>query len=223
MNKPGQVVAGDLRDAMRRYSDALASHREAINRLNVYPVPDGDTGTNMALTVSSVVSALDELGAGEEPGMGATCKAIMHGALMGARGNSGLIVSQILRGLAETFVSLEAAGPKDLATGLARGAESARQAVTRPVEGTILTVSRSSGAAAGEAAGAGGSMEEVLDRARVAGAEALARTPEQLPALAQAGVVDAGGAGYLLLLDAFLAVAAGRPLPEPPETEEAGA
>ncbi len=220
MNPAGQLGAPDLRRAMRMYAEALASHREAINRLNVYPVPDGDTGTNMALTASSVVAVLDELGEEEEPGMERTCQAISHGALMGARGNSGLILSQVLRGMAEVLAREEGpAGPSSLARALGRGAESAYGAVTRPVEGTILTVARVAAEAAAAAAGTG--LVGLLERARQAGAAALARTPEQLPALSQAGVVDAGGAGYLLLIDAWLSALDGRPLPEAPASSGA--
>jgi DAK2 domain fusion protein YloV len=204
----GRLGAPDLRRTMRMYAEALSTHQEAINRLNVYPVPDGDTGTNMALTVTSVVAALDELGEEDEPGMERTCQAISHGGLMGARGNSGLILSQVLRGMAEVLAQEGGpAGASAVGRALARGAEAAYGAV-------ILTVARAAAEAASAAASAG--LVGLLERAREEGAAALARTPKQLPALAQAGVVDAGGAGYLLLLDACLSALDGRPLPEAP-------
>lgn len=206
-----RLAAGHLRAVVTTYRDALRAHQEAVNRLNVYPVPDGDTGTNMALTLEEVVK---EVAVAED--MTATCKAIGHGALMGARGNSGIILSQILRAVAEECKGLDAAGPLDVAAGLTHAAEVAYEAVMRPVEGTILTVVREAAEAARVAAGTGGTLVDVLDAAKAAGADSLARTPELLPVLKQAGVVDAGGAGFLLLLDAFLHVAAGRPLPEPP-------
>src|SRR5947209_552231 len=206
-----RLGADQLRSVVLSYRDALRSHQDAINRLNVYPVPDGDTGTNMALTLESVVAELD--GA---TGMAEVCKAISHGSLMGARGNSGVILSQILRGIAKGFESApDGAGGDVVADALAAAADGAYQAVMRPVEGTILTVAR---VAAEHAAGVRSApLLEVLDSARGGAAEALAGTPELLPALKQAGVVDAGGAGFLLLLDAFLLVVADRPLPPAPQ------
>ncbi len=208
--------AGDLRAVVAAYRDALAAHREPINRLNVYPVPDGDTGTNMALTLESVVAELDAAG----PDMADTCRAIAHGSLMGARGNSGVIVSQILRGFTTTLRDVEVIDGPTLARALEAAAEGAYQAVGRPVEGTILTVVRESATAATAAAETGATLVEVLDAARVAGAASLARTPELLDVLRQAGVVDAGGRGFLLLYDAALSVVAGRPIPEPAEMVE---
>lgn len=206
-----ELTAADLRSVMHGYAGALRAHREAINRLNVYPVPDGDTGTNMALTVESVVAELEDA----PLDMGATCKAISHGSLMGARGNSGVILSQILRGAVEVLRDRDAADGARLAEALVAASEAAYTAVLRPVEGTILTVVRESAAAAAAAAGDGADLVGVLEAARRAGAEALDRTPELLPVLAEAGVVDAGGAGFLLLLDVLLSVADGRPVPEP--------
>ena len=210
-----RLGADHLRTVVVVYRDALRAHQEVINRLNVYPVPDGDTGTNMALTLESVVTELD--GATE---MAEVCKAISHGSLMGARGNSGVILSQILRGIAKGFETApEGGGSEVTAAALTAAADGAYQAVMRPVEGTILTVAR---AAADAAAGARSeALVALLDAAKTAAADALARTPELLPALKQAGVVDAGGAGFALLIDAFLHVVAGRPLPEPPAVSEA--
>ena len=206
-----RLAAGHLRDVVTGYRDALRAHQDAVNRLNVYPVPDGDTGTNMALTLEEVVK---ECAAADD--MVSTCKAIGHGALMGARGNSGVILSQILRALADGCKGLDAAGAADVAAALGNASAAAYEAVMRPVEGTILTVVKEAAAAAQAAADTGVSLVDVLDAAKAGGADALARTPEMLPVLKQAGVVDAGGAGFLLLLDAFLLVVAGRPLPEPP-------
>jgi DAK2 domain fusion protein YloV len=212
-----RLAAGHLRAAMSTYRDALRSHQVAVNRLNVYPVPDGDTGTNMALTLEEVVKET----ASADDDMVATCKAIGHGALMGARGNSGVILSQILRAVADGCKGVDAAGAADIAAALQHAAEMAYEAVSRPVEGTILTVVREAAEAAVKAAQGGGSLVDVLDAAKAAGDDSLARTPELLPVLKQAGVVDAGGAGFLLLLDAFLHVTCGRPLPEPPVVEVA--
>jgi len=205
-----RLEAGDLKAVVVGYRDALRAHQDLINRLNVYPVPDGDTGTNMALTVESAVTELE--GATE---MAEVCKAISHGSLMGARGNSGVILSQILRGMAKTFEHSPRGGGGDMVREALRTASTAAyQAVLRPVEGTILTVARAAAEAA-EADGTDSALVGVLDAARRGAADALDRTPEMLPALKQAGVVDAGGAGFVLLLDAFLRVTAGRPVPVP--------
>ncbi len=213
--------AAQLARVIRTFRDGLRAHQEVINRLNVYPVPDGDTGTNMALTLESVADELDRLAA---PGLDETCRAIVHGSLMGARGNSGVILSQLLRGLAEGISSAGgAAGAEALAAALATADKLAREAVMRPVEGTILTVARAAAEAARAAADGGGSLVEVAEAARTGAAEALARTPELLPVLAQAGVVDAGGSGYLLLFDALLCVLDGRVMPGPPEWSEVSA
>ena len=209
-----QLAAEHLVAAVDAYRDALRSHQDLINRLNVYPVPDGDTGTNMALTIESVVTELGALDRGV-PAMAAVCKAISHGSLMGARGNSGVILSQVLRGLCEPLAGLDCAGAAEVASALARAGEAAYKAVMRPVEGTILTVARESAGAAVAAAEAGGDLVGVLEAARAEAAASLARTPELLPVLKEAGVVDAGGAGLALLYDALLSVIDGRPLPEP--------
>ncbi|MCU1373354.1 MAG: Dak phosphatase [Actinomycetia bacterium] len=206
-----RLDAGDVRRVVSGFRDALRSHQDMVNRLNVYPVPDGDTGTNMALTLESVVTELESA----EPDMASVCKAISHGSLMGARGNSGVILSQILRGLATTFAESETCDGARLADGLVAAAAGAYGAVMRPIEGTILTVIRELSEAAKATAGGGASLVEVLDAARVAGHDALARTPELLAVLKEAGVVDAGGAGLLLLVDAALNVVDGRPLPKP--------
>jgi fatty acid kinase len=215
MTAPTAFVADDVRATMVAYRDALRHHQQAINRLNVYPVPDGDTGTNMALTLEAVVNELN--GLGEQAGMADVCRAVSHGSLMGARGNSGVILSQLLRGIAGQLARADEVGPGDLAQGLRLASDLAQQAVVRPVEGTILTVARAAGDGAMAGQAAGGQLVDVVERARATAADALARTPEMLDALARAGVVDAGGTGYLLLLDAVLNVLDGRALPEPPD------
>jgi hypothetical protein len=207
--------AAELCRVIGTFRDGLRSHQQLINRLNVYPVPDGDTGTNMALTLESVAAELDGL---EDPGLSATCKAIAHGSLMGARGNSGVILSQLLRGLSDGLdIPGGRPGAKELAAALVTADELAREAVMRPVEGTILTVARGAAEAARAAADDGGTLIGVAEAARAGAAEALELTPTLLPVLAQAGVVDAGGTGYLLLFDSVLAVLDGRDMPVPPE------
>jgi DAK2 domain fusion protein YloV len=200
--------AADLRQALLRFRDAVRAHQEELNRLNVYPVPDGDTGTNMALTLESVGAALKD-----SESMAEVCQAISRGSLMGARGNSGVILSQILRGLADECKELGEVESRQLVTGLRRAADAAYEAVMRPVEGTILTVARSI-AEAVEALD-NPSLVALLERAAEAGRDAVAKTPDLLPVLREAGVVDAGGKGLTLLIDAFLEVVDGRPIPEP--------
>ncbi len=200
-----------LRHTVVAFRDTMKAHAPGINKLNVYPVPDGDTGTNMARTLDAVVAELD----GAPEGMDTTCDAISHGSLMGARGNSGVILSQILRGLASTLKGgAETTGAK-VAEALKAASASAYQAVLKPIEGTILTVVRESADGAHAAAERGESLAGVLHAARASGKAALDRTPEMLPVLKDAGVVDAGGAGFMLLLDAALHVVDGVPLPEP--------
>ena len=208
--------AAELRGVIEAYRDALAAHREPINRLNVYPVPDGDTGTNMSLTLRSVGDEVE--GVGDPDDLGAVCKAISHGSLMGARGNSGVILSQVLRGFVGVVAEVGRLDAPVLAQALRAASDAAYQAVMRPVEGTILTVVRTSAEAAeAELAGSGADVDlaTLLTAIREAAALALEKTPEQLPVLAEAGVVDAGGTGYLLFLDSLLHVVDGRDIPAP--------
>jgi fatty acid kinase len=213
MSTPTKLSAKDLRSAITTFAALLRSHREVINRLNVYPVPDGDTGTNMTLTVESVVAAFEP---DDDPSMESICHAISHGSLMGARGNSGVILSQLLRGLVDRLKAAAAVTPAVLAESLEHADRLARQAVVRPVEGTILSVAR---AAAQGASSATTSLTSLVRAARDRAREALARTPEQLPVLKQAGVVDSGGTGLLLLFDALCHVVANDPLPTAPPVE----
>ncbi|MEO6571380.1 MAG: DAK2 domain-containing protein [Ilumatobacteraceae bacterium] len=204
-----------LRDVITTFRDTVRAHAGGLNRLNVYPVPDGDTGTNMARTLDAVVAEMETADASD---LVATCDAISHGSLMGARGNSGVILSQILRGLATTLKgSVEGTGQK-VAEALTAASTGAYQAVLRPIEGTILTVVRESAEAAKLASAGDGSLVDTMRAARDAGRRALDNTPELLPVLKDAGVVDAGGAGYLLLLESALHVIDGEPLPVPDET-----
>jgi DAK2 domain fusion protein YloV len=206
-----RVLDGDgLRSVVLAFRDGLRAHREAINRLNVYPVPDGDTGTNMTLTMESVVSEV-----ADHAVLADVCAAMAHGSLMGARGNSGVILSQILRGMTGVLREAPVVDGGSFSRALTAAAAAAYTAVQRPVEGTILTVVRESAEAAAEAAAQDHDLVAVVDAALRGGERSLAATPDLLPVLKQAGVVDAGGRGLLLLFDAFLAVADGRPMPEP--------
>jgi hypothetical protein len=198
------------------FRDAMKAHAPGINRLNVYPVPDGDTGTNMARTLDAVVAELD----GADHAMQPTCQAISHGSLMGARGNSGVILSQILRGLAGTIAEVKdgSVTASQMADALKKASAAAYEAVLKPIEGTILTVVREAADGAAVAVAGGATLSATLQAARVAGRDALARTPDMLPVLKDAGVVDAGGAGFLLLLDSAIHVVDGEPMPEPDES-----
>lgn len=206
-----------LRATIAEFADAVRAHAAALNRLNVYPVPDGDTGTNMSRTLDAVV--VEMLASDAE--MGATCKAISHGSLMGARGNSGVILSQILRGIAGVVAVETNVDGAAMAKALSAAATAAYGAVGRPIEGTILTVVREAAEGATQAAAMGEGLLGVVDQARVSAKNALDRTPDMLPVLKAAGVVDAGGAGFLLFLDAALHVVDGRAVPEPDMSEDA--
>ncbi|WIM95497.1 DAK2 domain-containing protein [Actinoplanes oblitus] len=193
--------------AVHRWCDggleALRAHQREIDDLNVYPVPDGDTGTNLVLTLAAAQEAV-ESALHEEPRtpLGRLMARMARGALLGARGNSGVIVSQILRGMADSFASAVAVRGAELARALREATDAAYAAVARPVEGTVLSVV----AAAAEGAGRikSDNLVTVARAAARAAAEALDRTPQQLPVLARAGVVDAGGRGLCLLLDALV-------------------
>jgi DAK2 domain fusion protein YloV len=202
-----------LRDTVITFRDTMKRHAAGINLLNVYPVPDGDTGTNMSRTLDAVVTELEGADHALEP----TCEAISHGSLMGARGNSGVILSQILRGLVTTLRTATPGSATKVAAALKAASVASYEAVLKPIEGTILTVVRETADAAQRAASDGATLAAMLHVARAAGRTALANTPEQLPVLKEAGVVDAGGAGFLLLMDAALHVVDGEPLPEPSE------
>ena len=197
-----------------------APTRTAINRLNVYPVPDGDTGTNMARTLDAVVAEM-EAAPGE---LAPTCDAISHGSLMGARGNSGVILSQILRGIAATLKGrADARRRRRSPTPLAAASTAAYQAVLTPSRArSSPSCGRAPTRRARRPTAGGDAGRSCCARPATPGGESLARTPDLLPVLADAGVVDAGGAGFLLLLDAALHVVDGEPLPEPPPTTPAG-
>ena len=213
METASSLTTKNVVEALSSFHAALGDHKESINRLNVYPVPDGDTGTNMFLTVASV---LEELNGVDPNDRTAVCGAISHGSLMGARGNSGVILSQVLRGMSNRFAQANEIDAEVLAVALSEASVAADGSVMKPVEGTILTVVREVAKAARDAA----SSESILRTVELAleeGEAALDRTPEQLEVLREAGVVDAGGAGFLLLLHAFLSIIDGRELPEATE------
>jgi DAK2 domain fusion protein YloV len=184
----------------------LGDQRDEIDGLNVFPVSDGDTGTNLYLTVEAAVAAAEQLP--DDADLVAVAEAFARGALLGARGNSGVILSQLLRGWADVLGEQPDGGPKAVRAALARATEQAYAAVGRPVEGTMLSVAKAASQAADECVDA--PLARLLEHAVRAAREALARTPEQLEALARAGVVDAGGQGVLVLLEALANTVSGR-------------
>ena len=197
---------------------AIKLRIEEVNRLNVFPVPDGDTGTNMSLTLESVVADVSKLP--QDASLAEICKSATHGSLMGARGNSGVILSQIIRGICEGLVASEGFEPAErLANSLERAKEVAWQAVRRPVEGTILTVIADMATAARTAADAQLDLEAALDGVSAAAHESVRRTPDLLPVLKEANVVDAGGFGLVIVFDAFAALLLGRELADIPAFE----
>jgi uncharacterized protein len=180
----------------------LAQNHEEVNRLNVFPVPDGDTGTNMLLTLQSAVEDVKESGAAE---VSKIAKLASHGSLMGARGNSGVILSQIFRGFARAVEGKSSLTPAELAAAFEEAANAAYRAVNKPTEGTILTVAREAGRAAALAAGTpDATVPRVIAGAAAGARAAVLKTPSQLQILRDAGVVDAGGFGLQLILEGML-------------------
>ena len=183
----------------------LDAKKEWINELNVFPVPDGDTGTNMTLTI---MSAAAEVGRMENPTMETLAKAISSGSLRGARGNSGVILSQLLRGFTKVISNETVLNPQILAAALERGVETAYKAVMKPKDGTILTVAKEAAARASQLAETAEDLQPFLEEILQCAQDTLLKTPDMLPVLKEAGVVDSGGQGYVAVLegalDAFL-------------------
>ncbi|MGQ9626642.1 MAG: DAK2 domain-containing protein [Anaerolineae bacterium] len=187
----------------------LEKHTAFINSLNVYPVPDGDTGTNMLLTMQAV---LKEIAPSPEHSIGAMAQVVAYGARMGSRGNSGVILSQIFRGMAKNLDGKEAMRAIDLAASMREAARTAYKGVIKPVEGTILTVAREVAEAAEAAASHVTDLCQLLEIMVHEARESVARTPSLLPVLQEAGVVDAGGQGLCVILEGFLRYMQGQPL-----------
>jgi DAK2 domain fusion protein YloV len=196
-----EVTADHLRAAFEAAATWLELQAASVNALNVFPVPDGDTGTNMSMTMRAAAEAAAIERTGEA---GAVARAAARGALMGARGNSGVILSQLMRGFAEANPGEQVRlSVPQLADGLEQAAQAAYRAVGKPVEGTILTVARRAGEEAQRAAAAGLDVASFWERVVRTAERAVAETTDQLETLRSAGVVDAGGQGYRLILEAF--------------------
>ena len=190
-----------VRDMFVSGANNLKNHKDLVDKLNVFPVPDGDTGTNMSLTISCAIKELNKV---EKDDIGQLGKALSKGSLMGARGNSGVILSQIIRGIAKSIEGKETLNSMDIAEALKNGSDTAYKAVIKPVEGTILTVVRESSDYALKAAAL---EEDVIEFMKLLVKEAnnsLDRTPELLHALKEAGVVDSGGKGLVLVYEGML-------------------
>ena len=196
-----------LRKMILNGAKLLDTNKEHVDSLNVFPVPDGDTGTNMSLTM---LSAAKEVSNCPSNGIDALCDAISKGALRGARGNSGVILSQILKGMTTVMASSQEITSKILAKALAAGTEIAYKAVTKPKEGTILTVVRAMSDHAKSITKKSIDVTEFLENVIAAGEETLKQTPEMLPVLKKAGVIDAGGRGLLIIFQGFYHVMIGQ-------------
>ena len=205
---PMQKIQADLfRKMMLLGAQNLEKNRAAVDALNVFPVPDGDTGTNMNLTLQAVVRAVNQVG---EPDVGKLAAACATGSLMGARGNSGVILSQLFRGFGRHLEDKTEITAADLAQALQVGVDTVYKAVRKPVEGTMLTVMRESAQAAISAAEQQNELLPTLEAVVAQAESTVAKTPELLPVLKKAGVVDAGGQGLLMIFQGWLAAAQGK-------------
>jgi len=212
-NAGKETLSGrDVRGAFAAANAWLERHAESVNAINVFPVPDGDTGTNMSLTMRSTMAEAAKLP--EEAIAGQVLEAMSRGALMGARGNSGVILSQLLRGLAAGCAGREALDASSVVQGLEQAAETAYKAVPKPVEGTILTVAREAAAGGRQALKKDTALVSVMEAVVSAARRSVEDTPKQLPVLAEAGVVDAGGQGLFILLEGLLRYFKGEKLEE---------
>ena len=179
----------------------LYNKRKTVDELNVFPVPDGDTGTNMSMTASAMAKALSEV---VTPSATKIADTMSYATLRGARGNSGVILSQFFRGISKSLKGLDECSSKEFADALMQGSNAAYKAVMNPTEGTILTVSREVAQSAVNTAAETDDLTEIIKKAVKRGYKTLAKTPDMLPALKKAGVVDAGGQGWLFFLDGVL-------------------
>ena len=212
-----KISGGAFKQMVAFGAACITREKQAINDLNVFPVPDGDTGTNMSLTIQTAAAELKKC---EPATVGEAAKITASALLRGARGNSGVILSLLFRGLSKSAKGLEEMDGVQLAAAMSEGVTTAYGAVMKPAEGTVLTVSRLAAARAEEAAQEQNCAEYVLAEAIATGYETLAETTEMNPVLKKAGVVDAGGKGYLIILEGMLSSLRGEPMPEVEEEPE---
>ena len=212
-----KISGGAFKQMVAFGAACITREKQAINDLNVFPVPDGDTGTNMSLTIQTAAAELKKC---EPATVGEAAKITASALLRGARGNSGVILSLLFRGLSKSVKGLEEMDGVQLAAAMSEGVTTAYAAVMKPAEGTVLTVSRLAAARAEEAAQEQNCAEYVLAEAIATGYETLAETTEMNPVLKKAGVVDAGGKGYLIILEGMLSSLRGEPMPEVEEEPE---
>ena len=212
-----KISGGAFKQMVAFGAACITREKQAINDLNVFPVPDGDTGTNMSLTIQTAAAELKKC---EPTTVGEAAKITASALLRGARGNSGVILSLLFRGLSKSAKGLEEMDGVQLAAAMSEGVTTAYGAVMKPAEGTVLTVSRLAAARAEEAAQEQNCAEYVLAEAIATGYETLAETTEMNPVLKKAGVVDAGGKGYLIILEGMLSSLRGEPMPEVEEEPE---
>ena len=212
-----KISGGAFKQMFAFGAACITREKQAINDLNVFPVPDGDTGTNMSLTIQTAAAELKKC---EPATVGEAAKITASALLRGARGNSGVILSLLFRGLSKSAKGLEEMDGVQLAAAMSEGVTTAYGAVMKPAEGTVLTVSRLAAARAEEAAQEQNCAEYVLAEAIATGYETLAETTEMNPVLKKAGVVDAGGKGYLIILEGMLSSLRGEPMPEVEEEPE---
>ena len=212
-----RINGGAFKDMVAFGAACIAQQKQAINDLNVFPVPDGDTGTNMSLTIQTAVAELRKV---QPATVDEAAKVTASGLLRGARGNSGVILSLLFRGMSKVFKGLTEADGAQLASAMQEGVSTAYGAVMKPAEGTVLTVSRLAAQRALEAAGERNDAAYVLEEAIKTGYTTLAETIEMNPVLKKAGVVDAGGKGYLIILEGMLRSLRGEAVPEVEETAE---
>ena len=211
------ITGAQFKQMILHGAAVITAQKQAINDLNVFPVPDGDTGTNMSMTIAAAVTELKKA----EPATVDKAASVTASALLrGARGNSGVILSLLFRGVSKSLKGAEVADAAAFAAALQEGVGAAYKAVMKPAEGTVLTVSRLAAKRAVEVAAAESDIEVVLAETLKAGYEALAQTTDMNPVLKKAGVVDAGGKGYLLILEGMLAALRGEPMPEAEEEDE---
>ena len=214
-----KIDAALVRKCFLAGAAALQAKKEYINELNVFPVPDGDTGTNMTMTI---MSAADEVAALEEPSMETICKAISSGSLRGARGNSGVILSQLFRGFTRVLREVEEADVYVLGKAFEKAVDSAYKAVMKPKEGTILTVAKAGAEKAVQLAPKSEDPAEFLEKVIHEMNETLDRTPEMLPVLKEAGVVDSGGKGLVTIMEGILDALLGKEIAYEPVKKAAG-